>query len=376
MSDALDSPTLVALSPSHVGGYLRTHGWMDDGAYGAFGRMFHREIDSYKYQVVLPTRASIADFSRRMAELVESLADAESRPARSVLFDLTLTPFDVIRVRSKGADDYGSVRIADGVQLHEEARNLLVSAARAAIAEIPKKAYRGRRPDKVNEYLDRVRLGQTEKSSFSITILSPYSFDPTGEPLLLGDDAFGRRVTLKFAKALAATETALAEATGGAIAAFERRIGAGVSAELCLALGRLADSDFGTEVSVTWSPARPISDPVRLSLTRQDGAVLQEVAREFAREEPERDAIIEGIITQIAEEPHTFDGSATMEAAIEGRLRRVHIVGFGTDDRELLIAAFRKRKRIQVDGNLALEGRRLKLAQPRGLVVLDDRDAD
>jgi hypothetical protein len=309
-----------------------------------------------------------------MAELVDDLAKAECRPASSILFELTLAPFDVIRVSAKGADDYGSIRFADGVQLHEDARNLLVSAARAAIADAPKKAYRGRRPESVNEYLDRVRLGQTERSSFSLTILSPYSFDPADKPLLFSGDAFGRRVTLQFGNALAAIEAALAEASGDAVAAFENKIAAGVSAELCLALARLADNDVGTDVSVSWSPAKPVSEPVRLSLTRQDAAVLHDVALAFAREEPERDAIVEGIITQIAEEPGTFDGSATIEAAVEGRLRRVHIVGFGPHDRELLIAAFRSRKRIHVDGNLALEGRRLVLAQPRGLVVLDEHE--
>jgi hypothetical protein len=75
---------------------------------------------------------------------------------------------------------------------------------------------------------------------------------------------------------------------------------------------------------------------------------------------PEPDARIEGIITQIAEDPRTFDGSATVEAVVEGRLRRVHVRGFDASTRELLISAFRNRQRLQVEGELTSEGPRLK----------------
>jgi len=294
------------------------------------------------------------------------------------LFDLTLAPFDVIRVRSKDADDYGSVRFVEGVQLHEEARNALVAAARAATADVPRKAWKGRRPEAVNEYIDHVRLGQTERSSFSLTILSPYSFDPADQPQggLFSQEAFGRRVARQFAKALSAIEAALAEGVTSPIPAFEKTVAAGVSADLCQSLAKLADNDVGAEVSISWSPAKPVSEPVRLALTRQDAAVLNEVAREFARQELELGARLEGIITQIREDPKTFDGSATIEALVEGRLRRVHITGFLHNVRELLIDAFRNRKRIEVEGELTVEGNRFRLANPRDLIVRETQETE
>jgi hypothetical protein len=373
MLDAWDDRTIRALSPAHVGGYLRARGWKDQGPYGAFGRLFRRRIGDRDFDVVLPTRSSIVDFDRRMTELVDDLADAEGRASSNVLFDLTLTPFDVIRVRSKDADDYGSVRFSEGLQLHEEARNALIAAARAASSAVPRKAWKGRRPEMINEYMDRVRLGQTENKSFSLTILSPYSFDPTeqDQSSLFSDEAFGRRVTLRIGRALQAIETALTEAVSNTIPAFERTIESGVSADLCQALAKLADNDVGTEISVSWSPAKPVSEPVRLALSRQDAAVLQEVARTFAREEPEPDAQVQGIITKIAEDPKTFDGSATIEALVEGRLRRVNIVGIESSQRDMLIEAFRDRKRVLVEGELALTAGHLHLRNPRQLVLLE-----
>jgi hypothetical protein len=378
MSAIWDVQTINALSPAHVSAYLRANGWEDQGAYGAFGRLFRRYVGSEGKEILLPTRSSIVDFARRMTELVTDLAVAEGRSTGAVLFDLTLAPFDVVRVRSKDADDYGSVRFAEGLQLHEEARNVLIAAARAATADVPRKAWKGRRPEAINEYLDRVRLGQTEKNSFSVTILSPYSFDPVDQPqgALFSHEAFGRRVTRQFGRALSAIETALAEAVSNPVPAFEKTVEAGVSADLCQSLAKLADNDVGAEVSVSWSPAKPVSQPIRLALSRQDAAVLQEVARAFAREEPELGAQVQGVITRIAEDPKTFDGSATIEALVEGRLRRVHIAGFEESERDLLIDAFRKRKRIQVEGELTLEANRLKLGNPRGLVVSEAQDVN
>lgn len=378
MPNGSDLATIAALSPSHIGAYLRATGWEDRGVFGAHGRVYSRMQGDKRYQLILPTRGSLADFPKRMSELVEELARADARSVSSVVFDLSVTAFDVIRVRSRDADDYGSIRFAEGLQLCEEAKNLLVASARAASADVPRKAWKGRRPEAINEYLQRVRLGQTEKSSFSLTVLSPYSFEP-GQPRsqvsLFAEDAFGRRVIRKFADGLSAIETALSEAVSNPLPAFERTVEAGVSADLCEALGNLADNGVGVEVSVSWSPAKPVSDMVRLSLTPRDGTILKEVARVFARAEPEPDAHIEGIITQISEDPHTFDGSTTIEAAVEGRLRRVR-VQFDPHDRDRLIDAFRGRRPIRVEGELTTEGNRLHLHNPRGLVVIPDQEAE
>jgi len=375
VTEGSDLVTISALSPNHVGAYLRTRGWRDAGPFGANGRLYSKVIADEVQELVLPTRTSLTDFTKRMSELAEDLARAEDRPTSAVIFDLTLTAFDVIRVRSRDADEYGSVRFSDDVQLFEEAQNLLVASARAASSDVPRRVWKGRRPESIIEYLQRVRLGQTEKSSFSLTVLSPYAFEPSTEArqqrTLFSKDAFGRRITLKFADALNAIEVALADAVTDPIPAFDRTIEAGVSADLCEALGNLADNEGGVELSVSWSPAKPVSDAVvRLSLTPREGAILKEVARVFASAEP-TNTRIEGIITQISEDPRTFDGSTTIEAAVEGRLRRVQ-VKFNPDDRNALIEAFRGRMPIAVEGELTSEGNRLKLNNPHRLNVLDE----
>jgi hypothetical protein len=371
---ALDEETIGALSPNHISGYLLSRGCIDQGPFGPTGRLYRIVTASSDQEVVLPIRRSIVDFTRRMAELVQTLSIVERRDQALVVFDLACTSFDVIRVRSKDADHYGSIRFDEGIQLHEEAKNLLLAVARATASEHPRKAWKGRRPESVAEYLHRVRLGQTEKQSFSITILSPYNFEPNAHPSLFPGETFGRRVTLQLGRALRAVETALAEAVTDVRRAFDRSISSGVSAELCGSLAKLADNDEGVELSVSWSPAKPATvEPVRLLLSRSDAAILQDVSRDFANEEPEPNARIEGLVTQIGEDPRTYDGSSLVEAVLDGRLRKVNIF-WGQSERETLIKAFEQRRRIQVEGELVSENKRLRLQNPRNLVVINDSD--
>jgi hypothetical protein len=371
--------TISALSPAHVAGYLRGRGWRDQGKYGSYGQLYSKNVSDRAFNVVLPRLATIADFAARMKELINVVAEVEDRGAAGVLFDLTLAPFDVIRVRSMDADAYGSIRFAQGLDLYEEAKRAVVAAANAAACEQPRKAWKGRRPDSVGQYLERaLRLGQTENASFSLTVLSSYSFDPEGQEkaTLFDDQAFGRRVTLKFGSALTAIETALGEAvTGDPLAAFEKGIAAGVSADMCQALANLAENESGIQVSVTWTPAKPAGNPIRLSLTRQDSAVLHEVARTFARQEPEPEFILEGLVEEIREKPERFDGSVVIQAKLPQQVgvRKIR-VRFAERDREFVYEAAKNRRWVRVTGSLAREGKVLKLDEPHDFSIVEPSD--
>ena len=375
MSYQYDSRSVAALSPPHVAGYLRSRGWTDEGKFGPFGQLYAIHRGGRDEQIVLPRLATIGDFVRRMAEVLETLARVEDRSPSQVLFDLTLAPFDVIRVRSKDADDYGSVPLDAGLRLHEETRRAVAAAALAEAAKKPRRAWKGGRPDSVVQYMGHVRLGQTENRSFSLTVLSPYSFDPTDQPDFF-EHAFGRRVTLKFGTALMAIQGALAEAVASdPLSAFEKTLDAGVSADMCHALAKLADSDAGVEISVGWSPAKPVQEPVSIGLTRQDAAVLDEVARTFSRQEPEPDCTIEGLIRQINVKLDSFDGSVIFEAHLPNQsgLKKVK-VDFEERHRERVFRAAHEKKWARITGELRRDGRVLTLLEPRDFMIVEPDD--
>jgi hypothetical protein len=365
-----DDAALAALSPRDIAGWLRMRGFANSGQYGEYGAVFARIEDNETTELILPLSPKARDFARRMAELVADLSTALERPPTDILTELTLAPFDVIKVRSPDADDYGSIGLSTGIDLHQEARNIVLSAANTAASPLPRRSWRGRRFDEVSDYLQNVRLGQSQRGSFVLNLLSPWDFTPDSPPMFeLGDETFGRRVTMSLATALNAAEAAMRRAPTEGIRPLVEAYKLGVSANLCSALAKLAREGDGVSVSVDWSPVRPNSMIANISLKREDASLLVEASKELSRQEPEPDFSLEGLVASIKEAPELFNGNAVIEMSLGGTIRRVHI-HFGENERSLIYDAAKEKKWIRVVGDLEREGQRLKLLNPRDIAVI------
>ena len=74
------------------------------------------------------------------------------------------------------ADDIGSVPLIIGVELHERARDMVMYAANAATSDAPRASWRGRHYEQVEEYVRSLRLAQSQRGSFVISLLSAWDF--------------------------------------------------------------------------------------------------------------------------------------------------------------------------------------------------------
>ena len=109
-----------------------------------------------------------------MAELVGILATKENRSQLEVLSDLQTAGSDVIRVRFRHASSNdGSISLDQGEALVENAREMMLAGACAAVQ--PKPYYLRRRPEEANRFLRGLRMGQTERGSYVLTVYSPVS---------------------------------------------------------------------------------------------------------------------------------------------------------------------------------------------------------
>jgi len=99
-----------------------------------------------------------------------------------------------LRVVSPVSED-GSLGLEEGVTLVESAKDLVLSAARAAVS--PRAYFRSRLPSAADEYMRKVRLGQTELGSYVVTVVCPVS--PELQPTDLAfqqnlDEPYDRKV--------------------------------------------------------------------------------------------------------------------------------------------------------------------------------------
>lgn len=269
-----DVDTLKGLKPLEVAQYLRAKGWRQEGDLGSKATLWVANTDATD-EIVLPMRRDFGDFDLRMAELLRVLEKVEARSQLDILRDLQAASSDLIRIRAPAGNAAdGTIPIEAAVAFVERARDLMLAAACAALDK--RSYFATRKPAQATDYLDQVRMGQTERGSFVLTILSPVT------PLLKPDDTrllfpleppepYERSVTRTLALSLSAVRTAAdTAATQGDLKPFSDAVGQGVSANLCEALVGLAQvspSD-GLDIGISWLPNRAVaaSTPQRVVL--------------------------------------------------------------------------------------------------------------
>jgi hypothetical protein len=372
-----DQEALCRLSWADLKSYLDQQGWHQSDRIGEKALVYVPDgTANATAEILVPTRDDLADYASRMADAVHTLARLEGRSALLVYQDLVTSGIDVVRVCACGASADGSIAIDEGVVLYREAENLMLAAACTVVD--PRRSYHARKVTEATEYMKSVRFGQTERGSYVLSILSPVQPHIGGQQGLdLGEPPFARAVTLRLADALAAAKRAANRALAeNAFAPFEEAVAIGVSANLCDAVARLAETGQGIDIGLTWARTRPAGRPrQQFSFSRDTAEVLQEAARIFRQSEPLTDTRIAGFVIALDRSVDQFDGNATLILLIGDKPRRVR-VRFEQDAYRQVIRAFQEKLAISLLGDIFPVGQRWEIRNPRELRVLEDQDGD
>ncbi|NMQ20129.1 hypothetical protein E4P82_13530 [Candidatus Competibacter phosphatis] len=364
------------LSHLDVRAYLAGQQWTEAGRIGNKATVHTQQDAAHRtWEILLPSREDVADYPERMAEALHTLAQVEGRSELLIYRDLLAAGADVLRVAAPHAATDGTIAIQEGVLLHQEAENLLLAAACAAVQ--PRPSYHAGKVTEAVQYLETVRLGPSETGSYVITLLSPVApvLRRHAQQSLLEDEPFPRQVTHRLVEALDALEQAAnAAAASDDFAAFETRVSQGISANLCEAVARLAQQCHGIRLELSWARVRPAGRPnFRRFFSRETGRLLGEAAREFRRNEPRLDCALTAWVIRLDREPDQFDGRATLRLLIDNRPRHVS-VKFEQSMFDTVIHAFRDRIPISLDGDLFPVGQRYELGNPRNLALVQGMD--
>ncbi len=325
---------------------------------------------------IVPVSTGYADYALRIYQIAEQVGRIEGRSTSSVLTDLSLAQSDLVRLRLPGVDEDNTVKLADGVAVLEEAKGLLLAAA--CSADRPQRMYRAGRNKKASDYLDGVRLGHTEPGSYVINLLSPVA-PSLGDGEALSADPFERKVVRRLVSGLRAAREGvdLVDRRVADFQEFERRLGEGVSANLCRSVARLAAVGGGLEVSVSWAMTIPSGSETEpradVTFGRSDAAVLSEAARVLADRQERTDEEIQGHVSRLSRWAYDPKGAATVRAYVDGKLVSVRTKFEEADYRDIA-RAHEARLDVSLEGDLVREGQRWRLRNPRSLVVIEDED--
>jgi hypothetical protein len=330
-----DIAALQAVGPVDLAAYLRAKGWLEEGPLGDRGAVWRgRGISGDEYEVLLPLDRRLRDYVARIGDALRTLEAAEERSQLEILSDLTTASADTIRVPASPehtAD--GSVPFDVGLRLVEGARDMMLAAACSAVER--KAYYPTRKPQQAQDYVSRsLRLGQTERGSYVITVLSrlsPVLQPPLPETEGAGiDDPFERQVTQTLAWGLAALHVAAAEAAAtGAMRPFHEAVPRGVSGNLCDAVARMGE-EIGTgvlDIRLSWAPVRPAPAhlPRQVVFTPDAVRVIGEAARVFRETTTVPEVQVDGHVVRLDRDEPGEPGSVTVAGMIEGNQRKLRL---------------------------------------------------
>lgn len=219
-------------------------------------------------------------------------------------------------------------------------------------------------------------MGQTERGSFVVTLLTPVVPPPIPAPL---DPEWPvaepreRKVSKRLVEALEATRRSVEMAASGDTAAFGEAVPQGVSANLCEALATLTERFSTLEVGVAWARSFPADPPSRtVQFDRAAAPILQAAARAFRDRAPKEGVEVVGFVQRLHRDEEETDGEISLHARIPGSAGRMHPITAILEeaDYERAIEAHRRKLTVIAEGDLHRIGRRWRLRNPRITEIL------
>jgi hypothetical protein len=322
----LDAEALQAITPASLAAYAKAEGWRRAEAYGNHSDIYTAEG---KPEIVIPRTNGLGDYPSIVEQLIRIYAREAQSDELALYRDLTGADCDVIRVRAAGAEDDGSVAIDAGVDIVARSRDMLLAAACSVIS--PRPVYRAGANREANEYMQRVRLGQTERGSFVVTLFAPTPpqlLPVQGELHDRSDEPFERQVTHRLIDALEAAKEAVEAANSTDTSGLLKRlVGRGVSANLCEAVAGLIDQSDGLSISLTWALTRPALRPrSHVAFSRSDGGILREIARLNREKESRPDQTLLAYVQKLVRSLDDEEGEVTLKTLIDERNQSVFAI--------------------------------------------------
>ena len=207
--DIRDVTAINSLRPLEVAAYLRAKAWLQQPS-APSASVWTKGAGDDQFEAVVPLNQSHMDFALRMGELLQTVAIAEGRSQADVYSDLLTTYADVIRIRIDDPElSDGTLPIETHAQVAQKVRDLLLAAACSALQR--RTVWHKRKPAQAVDQVRRLRVGQTERGSYVITVISHVS--PALHPkqngaLFESEPPYERQVTQMLATSLATLDEA------------------------------------------------------------------------------------------------------------------------------------------------------------------------
>ncbi|MDP2025628.1 hypothetical protein [Sulfuriferula sp.] len=363
---------LYDVSPNQLESYLIANGWNHDGNLGKLASIWHRpEAISADAEVLVPQLSIAKDFRDRLVDAVLAIAAYENRTPVEVV-NATAGHFaDYIRVRVFHRDvEAGTIPLNDGVMLNSRARDLMASAALSTMSK--RRYFSGARPPEAQDYINSLRLGQTEIGSYIVTVIAPVT------PVQSNQDVIpltplARVVTANLASGLEALSRAVEKfAQAEDLTVFDEAVSFGASSNMCDALLGLSGEQRtrGFEISIAPSTSEKFCNEAKTFVFDAEKVAYIVAASEYYKDNYVLTGrTISGFVKRLDRPRADEDGTITIEALL-GEVEKNITVELGAADYLEAVTAHRAKEIVQCTGDVHVTARTAKLLNPTGFRVL------
>jgi hypothetical protein len=315
--------------------YLRLHEWyMRDGGRSAslWENRNRPQEESLDQTLLVPHLESAPDYAQRISMAIDQLAQMQRESAEAVRQKVALVHFDVAPLRAADPTDIDdSIPLEAGYELYAAARKMIVAAAGATIR---RQSHFGRSlPRAAREHSKSVRLGQTQRGSYIVPIISRARFGvDASQPqehldVDVEESLFDRRVLTTFAGALGALQDLTDASRVARPSEIADAVSVGVSREMCTSLASALDSQgvSSIDISFEWSPAAtpPRDVPERVSFSDASADLLHSIGESLRALDRPREDVIFGMVTDLRKRSGDPEGRVGVETLINRRPRTV-----------------------------------------------------
>lgn len=350
--------------------YLRSTGWQERDRF-ARTIIWTRAVDGDEAEVLVPDNSQLRGYAGRVAELVSTLSSIEQRPTAAILRDLASTMVDVQYIRLTPNGPAGTTPLHEGYLAVKGVRDLFLFCATSAVSTDRLAVLPSSKPTEAQDFLEQVRLGQTEKGSYVLRVETPLQLENVAATLST------REMLLHLYQAASSAYEATVEAlTAESLAPFADRVADGVSANVCEALSNIGgrqNSPF--EIRFSWAPASPteLITPIiqfeseHIRMLKQGGAYLRKLPL------AERVTVAGGVV-DLHRTPMDRLGKVQIDGVVDrsGTMERNRITMRLTQDwYHHAVVAHQEQRQLRVTGDLRYTGRQYEMSRVSSVEIIN-----
>lgn len=376
MSTKIQVKDLIKISPEKIAQYLSSKGWTIAGNLNQIANVWHPEKGD-DHEILQPLKTELKDYFNRINDLLETLSDYENKDVLEILKTIQQFDADVVRIRVIHEDvENGSIPLNDGILLFEKAKDLVTSAVKSTFS---KKKYfsGGKLPEETSEFLNSMRLGQTEHGSYVVNLIAPIVLQDN-EQTDFDKVSITRAVTDNLANSLSAIDYSIEKyIETSKESCFDSAVEKGASANMCDALIGLSGEakNRSININISLSGIEKSRKEITLEHTFDNSKIpyLERASEYYKDNYVIYNKTVSGQVTKLSYEEGSDTGVIVIEAFVNDKDKNVSIE-LPTTDYWDAHSAHKKKLIVECVGDLHVTSRAAKLLNSSGFKVLGDED--